>query len=190
MKAKLIYLIGFIVMVILQIVLPSQMIFQSETALNKGKVFKFQTVPVDPNDPFRGKYMTLRYAANSISVDHMDGYEKGLKVYVMLEEDMDGWASVKDIRYDRPTEITDFTEAIISHARRDDEGIQHVRFEYPFDRYYLNEKIVEEVEGAYREAIQQGSQNTYAIVRIHSGRSVIEDIMIDGISITSYTEKK
>lgn len=190
MKAKSIYLIGFIVMVILQLLMPAKMIFQSEAALNKGKAFKFQTIPVDPNDPFRGKYMTLRYQANSISVDHMDGYEKGLKIYVLLEEDKDGWASVKDIRYDRPTETTDFVEAVISHASRDNEGMQHVRFEYPFDRYYLNEKVVEEVEKVYREATRQRNQNTYAIVRVRTGRSVIEDVMINGTSIKSYTERK
>ncbi|MFE3848617.1 GDYXXLXY domain-containing protein [Flavobacterium sp. LB3P45] len=38
---------------------PLQMIFNQENIINTGTKFKFQTVPLDPHDAFRGKYITL-----------------------------------------------------------------------------------------------------------------------------------
>ena len=183
MKANSIYLIGFVGMVFIQLFFPGKMIFQSEKALHDGSTFNFTTIPVDPNDPFRGKYITLRYAASSFKTDDIDGYAEGLNVYVTLEEGANGRAAVSDISFDEPTETPDYVKAKITRVRVNSEGIQHVRFQYPFDRYYLNEKVASEIEDMYRQATRDDYDNTYAVVRVRKGRAVFEDVMIQGKSI-------
>ena len=56
-------LILLLLLVCLQLFVPAKMIYDHEAILNKGKVFKFKTAPVDPSDPIRGKYITLQFEA-------------------------------------------------------------------------------------------------------------------------------
>ena len=56
MKTLYIFIL-FIIVVCAQLFVPSQMIFQQEDVLKTGTAFKFKTQPVDPSDPFKGKYI-------------------------------------------------------------------------------------------------------------------------------------
>ena len=47
----------FIVVAIAQLFIPTQMILNQETILKTGKPYRFKTQPVDPSDPFKGKYI-------------------------------------------------------------------------------------------------------------------------------------
>jgi uncharacterized membrane-anchored protein len=40
---------------------PAQMIYDQEQVLREGKTYHFKTAPIDPSDPFRGKYITLSF---------------------------------------------------------------------------------------------------------------------------------
>ena len=59
MSTKIIVIIAFIFMVFAQWYVPSKMILDREDILKNGEEFKFLTQPIDPSDPFRGKYITL-----------------------------------------------------------------------------------------------------------------------------------
>ena len=60
MKTIYIFII-FIVVGLVQLFVPANMILNEETILKSGTVYKFKTRPVDPNDPFKGKYINLNY---------------------------------------------------------------------------------------------------------------------------------
>ncbi len=64
MNNKKIILISFALLVLLQIWTPAAMIWNREDVLRSGKAFKFRSAPVDPNDPFRGKYIILSFREN------------------------------------------------------------------------------------------------------------------------------
>ena len=64
MKTIHIFLI-FLAVVLVQLVVPAKMIFDKEVILKTGTIYKFKTQPIDPSDPFRGKYVTLNYELNT-----------------------------------------------------------------------------------------------------------------------------
>src|SRR5690554_461138 len=69
MDNKKFLFIAFILVAIIQLAVPAKMIWDKENVLKSGKEFKFETAPVDPTDPFRGKYIALNYKENTYSSD-------------------------------------------------------------------------------------------------------------------------
>ena len=61
----------------------------NELALAGGEKVTLRTVPVDPVDLFRGRYVTLRYEITTVQVP--DGTRPGDTIYVPLYEVGDAW---------------------------------------------------------------------------------------------------
>lgn len=76
-----------------QLHLSLSSVLSKENTLKKGSVHKFRTRPVDPYDPFRGKYVSLALE-DSIEVFDDHGYREGMKVAVLLEKDEEGFSRV------------------------------------------------------------------------------------------------
>ncbi len=64
MNTKKLLLVAFILVALAQLYVPTKMILNRENVLANGTDFKFRTAPIDPNDPFRGKYVNLQYENN------------------------------------------------------------------------------------------------------------------------------
>ena len=95
MDFKKIIFPAFILLVLVQLFVPANMIIEQEAILKKGIAYKFKTAPIDPYDPFRGKYVWLSYEDNWVEIDTADGWNYFDKVYVEIENDMDGFAKIK-----------------------------------------------------------------------------------------------
>jgi uncharacterized membrane-anchored protein len=76
--------IAFWLVVGVQALVLVAMIGVSERALASGDEVTLRTVPVDPVDLFRGRYVTLRYEISSLEV--AEGVQPGDAVYVPLYE--------------------------------------------------------------------------------------------------------
>ena len=63
-----IVIIAFVLLALIQWVLPARMIWEREEVLQIGKEFKFIVEPIDPEDPFKGRYINLNFKAGSHSV--------------------------------------------------------------------------------------------------------------------------
>ena len=71
----LLILLGvFVLVALMQLFVPANMIWSREKVLNEGKIYKFKTAPIDPNDPFRGKYISLNFEQNAIEVNNADDW--------------------------------------------------------------------------------------------------------------------
>ena len=75
MKNKNIIIILFLLVALAQLFVPAQMIYNQEDILDTGKLVKFQCEPIDPNDPFRGKYITLNFKENRIKVKNFKNWK-------------------------------------------------------------------------------------------------------------------
>jgi uncharacterized membrane-anchored protein len=82
--------IAFAVLVAAQLVVPLALIGVNEIALATGTEVTLATTPVDPLDPFRGRYVQLRYEISLLSAPTRDG-----TVYVELEEQGDRWVAYR-----------------------------------------------------------------------------------------------
>jgi len=174
----------FILVALAQLYVPAKMIFDREDVLETGTEYKFKTAPIDPNDPFRGKYITLNYVDNNYLVKDDGSWVDGESVFVRLLIDKDGFASIGDVSKVKPSNIQNFLKTKMRLINPDEiDSYVKLEIEYPFDRYYMGEFKANEAEQAYSKSLQDTTRVTYALVYIKNGDAVLKDVLIDGISI-------
>jgi len=173
-------LLIFVPLALIQLAVPGWMIHRQEQILQHGRVFKFQTAPVDPYDAFRGRFVALRFTAESDANKGRSDYSRH-KLWVQFETDEKGFAKIRRVSMEPLT--GDDVLAVTSKW-----GGLH----FPFDRYYMDENTAPEAETAYRDNSRRNHENAYATVRILNGRAALEELYIDDKPIREFlrTEAK
>lgn len=188
MKSRNLIIVLFILVALVQLYVPTKMILDSQNVLKNGVAYKFKAAPVDPNDPFRGKFITLRYKEESFTVSDENQWERKEPIYVVLEENDTGFVQIKNIVKSKPKNTSEFVKATIQYASRDQSN--KVQIAYPFDRFYMEESKAPEAERVYNKAARDVNKHTtYAIVYVKDGNAVLDDVMIDAISIKEIVKK-
>ncbi|MHB1148564.1 MAG: GDYXXLXY domain-containing protein [Lutibacter sp.] len=188
MSSKKILLSVFILVALAQLYVPAKMILDKEDTLETGTDYKFQTTPIDPTDPFRGKYIILSYRDNVAKVKNEKDWVSGETVYVFLENDQNEFAKITSVSKEKPAENQGFVKAIVSAVSSN--GTNKLTIYYPFDRYYMEESKANDAELIYRKSLQDTTQLTFALVSIKNGDAVLKDVLIDGISIREIVKAK
>ena len=187
MYSKKIIWIGFVLMVLLQLWAPAAMIFNKEAVLKNGKAYKFRCAPVDPNDPFRGKYIVLRPEAASFKSGRTQKWQAGEAVYVQVSQDSAGFAHIAGFHKEMPEPSTDIIKATINYVSYD--SLKEVFIEWPFERFYMEESKAYEAEKAYLKATADSNQKTYALVKVKKGDAVLQNVFINDHPISYYIKK-
>lgn len=187
MHSKKLLFTGFILVALIQLAIPANMIWHKERVLATGKEFKFETTPIDPTDPFRGKYITLGYLENSFEIEDKSEWKEGEKVFVILENDDRGLAKIKSVSKEKPNESTDFLKTEVAFVSGN--FTKQIHFTFPFDRYYMEESKAYEAEQIYLENQVDTTKTTYALVLIKNGDAVLKDVLIDGVPIRDMDKK-
>ena len=187
MNSKKILLPAFILVALVQLYVPAKMIWDREKVLEKGKEYKFKTAPIDPTDPFRGKYISLSFEENTAQIENKMDWTKGEQIFVYLTTDNEGFAKIKSISKEKPIDNQDFLRAKVRFISGSDSN--KLTIDYPFDRFYMEELKAYDAELTYRQSQQDTSKLTYALVRIENGEAVLQDVLIDGIPIMEIIEK-
>ena len=178
---------AFFLMVLAQLYVPASMIFQKERVIAQGTAYKFRTAPIDPNDPFRGKYITLSFNETGVKVENAEEWNNADEVYVYLTTDSSGYAMIQSIAKEQPKGRNDYIKANIDYILTDTLSTVFVR--YPFDRFYMEESKAPVAETIYNEAAIDSNQVAYALVMVMNGDAVVRDIFIDDVSITEVIRK-
>ena len=100
MKKKTFLLIASVA-IILHVGIMGYMIINREITLAKGARFSFKTAPVDPHDVFRGKYVRVDIEGDGPFTNIVE-FKRGQKLYVLLDVDADGIASMTDVFINPP----------------------------------------------------------------------------------------
>ncbi|MEM6718393.1 MAG: GDYXXLXY domain-containing protein [Bacteroidota bacterium] len=184
MKKTYIYLI-FAVMVIAQIGLSAQIVYEYETTITSGNVYKFKTAPVDPYDPFRGKYIVLDFEMDFFKTDsnNWNPYEKA---YLYLTKDENDFAVIDTLsRRKLRDNPNDYVEVEIGSYYSG-----QIHFNLPFDKYYMEESKAYDAELLYRSTQRSDDlEDVYAVVHIQNDTHVLTDVVIDGMSIKDAVKK-
>jgi len=188
---KIYLIIGFCVVVAIQIFVPSQMILSQENVLKGGTAYKFKTRPIDPNDPFRGKYVTLDYEINSTYTKDST-WQRNDDVYVYLKQDSLGFAEIDTVAKQKLNNDKDF---VIAKAKRfyayhkyNDEQFR-LNFDLPFNRFYMEESKARPAEIAVTVRRSDSiAKNVYGLVYVKDGTSVLENVFINDVAIKDYVE--
>lgn len=170
-------IIAFGVLCLLQLGAAASGIARHERTLTQGAGVLLEVAPVDPADPFRGRYVALSFELERGSHalrGSLPQYNE--PAYVVLKVDAQHVATVDYVTAEEPSAGL-WLKAQSSWQETD----TAVRVSLPFKRYYMNEALAPAAEAAYLEAIRQDSgKKNYARVRLLDGRAVIEAILLDG----------
>jgi uncharacterized membrane-anchored protein len=159
------------------------MIAAQENLHDEGKVFRFKTQPVDPSDPFRGKYITLTFEADTFEKKGEE-WITGEKIFVVITEDQDGFAAIADVSKKKPDPSVNYVEAVVDYQTSSKLRGGNVHVNYPFGRFYMEESKAKPAENVYMEANRNDStQVAYAIVHVKNGNAALSDVIINDRSI-------
>ena len=172
---------AFILLVIVQLYIPAKMVFDSEDILKTGTEYKFRTAPMDPNDPFRGKYIELDFSASTFEISEDEEWLNDEDIFVSITTDEKGYAKIKSVSRQKPEGTTEFTRGKV--ARTITSNPKRLLIQYPFDRYYMEEYKAPDAEKVFRESQRNNKEEAYALVNIKNGEAVLRDVIIGGVSI-------
>ena len=190
MNYKKLSIIAFIITCLAQLYVPGKMILDREVVLKAGKEYKFLTRPIDPYDPFRGKYIVLDFQDNTFEVPAQSKLSDQKTVYVQFEKDAAGFAQIKDVTLAPPSH-NDFLKTSVNYVGSTKQAEKKkLNIRYPFNRYYMDEYKAPQAEETYREANRDTSSTTYALVSIINGEAVLKDVVINEKSIKEIVEGK
>lgn len=168
----------FILLAIIQLLVPIKIIFDKEITLNEGIAYKFKTRPIDPNDPFRGKYITLSYDIETYKTKEKSDLKASQNVYVcIVENKKNGFAKISKISKHKPRDGEHYFKSKIKYIRNiDDTSIINLKF--PFKKLFLEETKAKKAEILYNKSNRKSKANTYALVKINKGDAVLKDVYI------------
>ncbi|MFT2007679.1 GDYXXLXY domain-containing protein [Pontibacter sp. 13R65] len=189
MKLSIIIVPAFILVCLAQLYVPISMIRNREAILRYGKEFKFLTAPIDPSDPFRGKYIVLNFTQNIFPVEDASAWPEDKVIYLHLQTNQNGFATISKISQAPPADTIDYIASKVEYVSHHN-GRNHVFFQFPFDRFYMEESKAYEAELAYTASQQDTTQQTYALVRVKEGEAVLSDVLINGVPIKEMVERQ
>jgi len=169
----------FGLVVLAQLGVPAAMVWQREQTLKQGRVWKFRTAPVDPVDAIRGRYISLRFAAEEFAAPAK--FESSNKsVYAVLKQNTDGFAEVDHLT----TEAAETDNVVPVESAWWYGGKQQVRF--PFNKFWVAEENAPAAERAYIENNRRENQNAYVTVRVRRGDAALDRLYIDNQPLSEY----
>lgn len=176
----------FVVVILAQLFVPAQMIFDLENTIAKGTAYKFKTQPVDPSDPFKGKYIYLNYEIVSV-VTNDSIWINDAPIYITLTTDSLGFAMVKEATKEEP-QASNYVKAKVNWY---DHYQRSVNFSFPFNEFYMNETKAYDAELAHINAQRDSlPNNTYALVYVLNGKGVLDNVFINDVPIAEYVENE
>lgn len=187
MKTKYL-IVAFAITAILQLAAPLKMIYDSESTERHGVEYKFKTAPIDPSDPFRGKYITLSFDLDITSVQTKDTtWLRNEPIFVSLAKDSLGFAKIGNISREKPTDNTDYFSTTVGYYYGQD-----LHINIPFDRFYMEEGKAYDAEIVYRNFNRNSinTKPTYALVAVKDGNAVLKNVIIDDMPIKDYVVKE
>jgi len=171
-KAKCL-LVGLVGVALVQLVVPASMIVRRERCLREGRAFKFLTRPLDPYDPFRGRYVTLSPAAATVPGSAPEGARWGETLRGWVTVGSDGYATFGRLTRERPDD-TPYVDVRMLWSQQDTQTTVRL----PFDRFYMDETDAPEAERVYAQHARE--TNSFVVVRVLDGFAVIEDLYVAG----------
>ncbi len=197
MKKTLLLIFG--ITVALQLLIPASMILKHEKVMRDGSLYRFKTHPIDPADPFQGRYVWLGFE-NDYIIAPTNAVEPAYneRVYVTLDTDPDGLCKLTGWSRNKPEhgdylKLKYWGEKYNWNAKDKSQRHLGLQFKLPFDRFYMDESKAPNAERLVRSVtLNLFEENTnlvtncWANVKILNGTGLIEDVLVDGTSIRDF----
>lgn len=174
---KRLFILIFVLVALAQLSVPAWMAWARVQTLAHGRVWKFKTAPVDPEDAVRGRYVRLSYDVDRYTANQK--FQSGDSVYAVLKENAEGFAEVDRLT----TEKGDGDNFVKVEAwwSNDRENIA-----FPLNQYWVTERDAPAAEKAYVENSRRGQQNAFVTVRVRNGDAALEQLYINNQPLRDY----
>ncbi|NVJ68377.1 MAG: GDYXXLXY domain-containing protein [Gammaproteobacteria bacterium] len=181
-----------IMLFVIQLLVPAYMIFEQQQTLKHGNLYKFKIRPIDPYDPFRGRYVVLSFDAENSPIplqqqnkNAKQDLKRNAWVYAKLTQDEDGYARFSELSLTKPTSDNDYLRVQLRYGGVKD----NYPINIPFDRYYAPENKAYAIEANVRQRTRRNSDDqVYVTVKIRNGKGTIEDLFINDTPILDFVE--
>lgn len=171
---------------IIQLAVPAYMIYEQNQILSDGVVYKFKTRPIDPYDPFRGRYVILRYDVTADPIAADDSLQKGDWVYAIIDNNDKGFATFTKLMTDEPEGGQDYIELEVAWGSL--ESGYYVRV--PFTRYYAQEDVAPKIEQVVWDIQDEDMDGVYVEVSVLNGKATLKELYIDDLPVRDFFDKK
>lgn len=180
---KIISLVAFVLIVMAQWFVPTSMIFKKEGILKNGKAFKFKTQPIDPSDPFEGKYISLKFQQDTFPLNkELEKLSNGDEIFVVLKQE-NGYAEISEVLVAKPKANLDFVKANVDYVENYDNN-KRIHINYTFNKFFMEESKAPKAEVLYNKESQENKNNCYALVYAKDGAAVVSDVLVNDTSIS------
>lgn len=177
-----------VVLAAAQFAVLAAMITGKERVLRDGEEFRFKTRPIDPADPFCGRYVILNLEENHIPLppDEMPTLVHRQVLYAGIATGTNGFARFSGWSRERPASgpylKTRYCGEYCVYDQTTKTSIRKgLRIELPFNRFYMDEAKAPRAERIVWDSTSD--TNCWAAVRILNGKAVVEDVFAKGRSI-------
>lgn len=153
---------------------PLSQIRGYEQTLAQGTVIKLKCTAPDPYDPLRGRYLMVRPEQQTVETPVAMTIPARTPIYATLVTGTDGLAAVTHLSPEAPA-IGDYIRLKTTYPH----GTDTIGIEWPFDRFYINEKLAPEADQWFVENIRSET-GVIAEVRLLRGQAVLTDLTLDG----------
>lgn len=170
-------------MVSAQWIVPLSMIKDANRTIDEGAEYHFKTAPIDPSDPFRGKYITLDYEVTGYyPADTNEArFIDGSTVYALLRRDSAGYAAIRKLVTEPPADDDDYMAVTYQYGTRGEAPF--VSLYLPFTTFYLEESKASEAEQLYWQNRGDSAVACYGKVMVYKGDAKLVDVIINDSSI-------
>ncbi len=157
---------------LLQLAVPASMVVKQEAILSQGTEYRFRLAPVDPGDPFRGRYLRLSFEVErkGYKLQTASAFDKSQPLYAAISTDPEGFARI-DALATTPPASPYLTIPAGSHYGY---GGGDIHITIPFHRYFVNETRAKAIEKEANELLRRAQKEgrkpgLYGTVRIKDG---------------------
>ena len=187
-RSRLLILIVAFLTIAAQLFVPITMAKRYEDILQTGESYLFKVEPIDPSDPFKGRFVVLTFPISRGNVSDLENPEvtrslsRKSEAYVTLIKDDKGFTRVRDIQ-PQASEEQNYIKLESVHVYSEEYFIT-----LPFNRYYAEESKAPKIESLLWDRGLDENREFYADVRIKDGYGVIAELYINNTPILEYLE--
>jgi uncharacterized membrane-anchored protein len=173
----------FALVALAQLSVPAWAIWMRNQTLTRGKEWKFRAAPVDPVDAIRGRYVALDFVAERFP--RSEALPAGSFAYALLKEGGTGFAEIDHLE-SSPVHGDNVIKVRVAGWWENDQHVKEQHIKFPFDRFWVSEKVAPEAERAYAANSTRQKENVYVTVRVRDGDAALEELYIDGQPLVEY----
>ncbi len=181
MNRRIIWIL-FVIGCLLQWAAPLMQISGYEKVLADGTLVSFRCQAPDPYDMLRGRFLAVRAMPDTFDLPKETLLKGGETVYAVIGTGADGTATIQSLAAEPPA------SGVYVKVKCGYISGQSARIEWPFDRFYLNEKIAPKADEWYRNNVRTPDA-VQAEVRVLNGKAVLVDLKLEGRSFRRILEE-